>query len=60
MTNAGVAPNPNGAFMMQIVRNLTDKFDGFLRIHPYLIMDRDTRFTESFRNTLDRKGVEPG
>lgn len=59
ITIAGATPNPNGAFMMQIARNLTDEFDGFLRNHKYLIMDRDTKFTEAFRNTLDREGVEP-
>ena len=46
----GATPNPNGAFMMQIARNLTDEFDGFLRNHRYLIMDRDTKFTEAFRD----------
>ena len=55
----GVTPNPNSAFMLQIARNLTDEFDGFLREHRFLIMDRDTKFTEAFRNTLDRAGVEP-
>ncbi len=56
---AGVTPNPNGAFMMQIARNLTDEFDGFLRNHSYLIMDRDTKLTEAFRDALERDGVEP-
>lgn len=56
---AGATPNPNGAFMMQIARNLTDEFDGFLRNHSYLIMDRDTKLTEAFRDALEREGVEP-
>ena len=57
---AGVTPNHNSAFMLQIARNLTDEFDGFLRNHNFLIiLDRDTKFTEDFRNTLDRAGVEP-
>ena len=55
----GVTPNPNSGFMLEIARNLTDEFDGFLRNHKFLIMDRDTKFTEAFRNTLDREGVEP-
>ena len=55
----GVTPNPNGAFMMQIARNLTDELDGFLRNHRYLIMDRDTKFTEAFTDALEREGVEP-
>jgi transposase InsO family protein len=47
--------------MIQIARNLTDDFDGFLRnhIHCYLIMDRDTKFTQGFGDALERDGVEP-
>ena len=45
--------------MLQVARNLTDEFDGFLRNHRYLLMDRDTKFTEAFRNALEREGVEP-
>ncbi len=56
---AGATPNPNGAFMMQIARNLTDEFDGFLKDYAYLIMDRDSKFTKAFRDALDREGVEP-
>ena len=44
--------------MLQVARNLTDEFDGFLRNHSYLIMDRDTKLTEAFRNALEREGVE--
>ena len=46
---AGATPNPNSAFMIQIARNLTDEFDGFLRNHRFLIMDRDTKFTEALQ-----------
>ncbi len=56
---AGATPSPNAAFMIQIARNLTDEFDGFLRHHSYLIMDRDKKFTEAFRDALEREGVEP-
>ncbi|MDH3638714.1 MAG: hypothetical protein OES09_09650, partial [Gammaproteobacteria bacterium] len=45
--------------MMQIARNLTDEFDGFLKDYRYLIMDRDKKFTEAFRDALEREGVEP-
>jgi len=55
----GATPNPNGAFMMQIARNVTDEFDGFLRNHSYLIMDRDSKPTEAFRDALERESVEP-
>ncbi len=56
---AGATPYPTGAFMLQVARNLTDEFDGFLRSHSYLITDRDTKLTEAFRDALEREGVEP-
>ena len=56
---AGVTPAPNGAFMKQVARNLTDVSDGFLLNSRYLIMDRDTKYTEEFRDSLDREGVKP-
>jgi putative transposase len=56
---AGVTRAPNGAFMKQVARNLTDVDDGFLLGKTFLIMDRDTKYTEEFRNYLDREGMKP-
>jgi transposase InsO family protein len=56
---AGVTTAPNGAYMKQVARNLTDVSDGFLLNSRYLIMDRDTKYTEEFRDYLDRDGVKP-
>lgn len=56
---AGVTTTPNGAFMKQVARNLTDMDDGFLLGIRYLIMDRDTKYTTDFREYLDREGVQP-
>ena len=56
---AGVTTAPNGAYMKQVARNLTDVSDGFLVNSRYLIMDRDTKYTEDFRDYLDREGVKP-
>ncbi len=56
---AAVTAAPNGAFMKQVVRNLTDVDDSFLLGKTFLIMERDTRYTEDFRNYLDREGVKP-
>jgi transposase InsO family protein len=56
---AGVTTAPNGAYMKQVARNLTDVSDGFLLNSRYLIMDRDTKYTEDFRDHLDREGVKP-
>ena len=50
---AGVTTAPNGAFMKQVARNLTDMGDGFLLSSWYLIMDRDTKYTNDFRWHLD-------
>lgn len=55
---AGVTPHPDEAWMMQMARNLTDTEDGFLRDKTHLIMDRDTKYSEAFRNALAREGVE--
>jgi len=56
---AGVTTALNGAYMKQVARNLTDVSDGFLLNSRYLIMDRDTKYTEDFRGHLDRAGVNP-
>ena len=56
---AGVTTAPNGAYIKQVARNLTDVSDGFLSNSRYLIMDRDTKYTEDFRGHLDREGVKP-
>lgn len=39
-------------------RNLCDAEDGFLRGKKYLLMDRDTKFSEAFRIILEQAGVE--
>jgi transposase InsO family protein len=56
---AGVTPTPNEAFMLQMVRNLTDVSDGFLLDSEFLIMDCDTKYTKVFRANLKREGIEP-
>ena len=55
---AGCTPNPNELWMKQIARNLTDSFDGFLLGKRYLILDRDTKFSDAFRGILEDEGVE--
>jgi transposase InsO family protein len=56
---AGVTMAPNGAFMKQVARNLTDVEDGFLLAKLFLIMDRDKKYTEGFRGYMDREGIKP-
>jgi transposase InsO family protein len=54
---AGITPNPDGRFMLQVDRNLTDAFDGFLLGKRYLILDRDGKYTEEFRDSLTEAGT---
>jgi putative transposase len=44
--------------MMQVVRNLTDIDDGFLRGKRYLILDRDTKYSDAFRSFHVRDGIK--
>ena len=55
---AGITPNPNEAWMMQIGRNLTEPDDGFLADKRFLIMDRDSKYSLAFRTLLNNSGVE--
>jgi transposase InsO family protein len=43
--------------MAQIARNITDLNEGFLRAGRNLILDRDAKYTEGFRQTLAREGT---
>ena len=45
--------------MMQIARNLTDPFDGFLKDRRQVLMDRDGIFCPDFRRTLREAGCKP-
>jgi hypothetical protein len=56
---AGIASEPDGAWMTQIARNLTDPNDGFLRGVQYIILDRDPLYTTAFRRLLRDSGVKP-
>ncbi|MBI9018832.1 MAG: hypothetical protein JEZ07_16390 [Phycisphaerae bacterium] len=56
---AGISHNPNGPWMEQMARNLTDEFDGFLKNKKYLIHDCDKLFTPKFKKILKDGGVEP-
>ena len=55
---AGICTQPDGSWMTQVARNLTDVEDGFLAGKRYLIHDRDPLFTAEFRETLTAAGVE--
>jgi transposase InsO family protein len=55
---AGIAQQPDGEWMKQIARNLTDADGGFLNGARYLIHDRDPLFTEAFRELLKPSSVK--
>jgi len=55
---AGIAPQPDGEWMKQMARHLTDFDDGFPMGTRYLIHDRDPLFTERFREILKPSGVK--
>ena len=56
---AGVTTNPDGPWMKQVAKNLTDCEDGSLNESRYLLLDRDTKFTAEFQDILRPSGVEP-
>ncbi len=55
---AGITPNPTKRWMLQVARNLIDEESGALASKYYLIIDRDAKYTESFRRLLDDAGTK--
>jgi putative transposase len=49
---AGITTQPNESWMVQVARNLTDRFGGFLMGKSHLILDRDTKYTVQFRRLI--------
>ncbi len=56
---APIKPEPDGAYMKQVARMLTDYEDGFLKGKRYLIHDRDPLYTREFHDILENSGTEP-
>ena len=44
--------------MLQVARNVTDGIGGFLLGKCYLILDRDTKYSQGFREFLEREGIK--
>lgn len=55
---AGVVPEPDGEWMEQVGRNLTDCVDGFLCGCRFLIHDRSALFTREFQMILEAADVK--
>jgi putative transposase len=56
---AGITVHPDEAWMKQIARNVTMEGCGILRDYRYLLHDRDTKYTASFRAIIASGQVEP-
>src|SRR5262245_478550 len=56
---AGITVHPDEAWMKQMARNVTMEGCGILRDCRYLLHDRDTKFTQSFRAIIASGQVEP-
>ena len=57
VTIAGITARPDEAWMLQIGRNLTDDETSALHAKQYLIIDRDTKYSEQFRRLIRDSGT---
>jgi putative transposase len=55
---AGITKHPNEEWMVQIARSATQETLGHLHPCRYVLHDRDTKFSASFRSTLADGGVK--
>ena len=55
----GIVEQAYGNWMVQMARNLTDPFCGFLKNKKYVIHDRDRLYTDVFLTILKAGGIEP-
>jgi len=55
---ADITANPDGNFMAQGARNLTNHVDGFVRDKKFLILDNDALFTTQFVRILEDAGTK--
>ena len=54
---AGITTHPDTQWMLQMARQLTDGIDGILLDKRYIILDRDTKYCQAFRDFLKREGI---
>jgi len=53
----GITTRPDEAWMLQAGRNLIDSESGAMRTKGYLILDRDTKYTDQFRRLIRGSGT---
>src|SRR6202140_2755153 len=54
----GITTRPDEGWMLQAGRNLTDSESGGRRGKGYLILDRDTKYTDQFRGLIRGSGTD--
>jgi putative transposase len=54
----GTTVSPNAQWMSQVARQLVDSVQGFALGKTHLIIDRDTKYVDGFRHTLESAGVQ--
>ena len=55
---AGITPQPDEAWMLQVGRNLVDADSGALALKRYLILNLDAKYTERFRTLVKESATE--
>jgi putative transposase len=58
VTIAGITTRPDESWMLQMGRNVTDSQSGALHAKRYLIIDRDTKYSQQFRRLLQDSGTK--
>ena len=55
---AGITSRPDETWMLQAARNLLDAETGALPAKRYLMLDRDTKYTQRFRHLIENSGTK--
>src|SRR5678815_785394 len=55
---AGITTRPDESWMLQLARNATDSQAGALNAKRYLIVDRDSKYSEQFRRLIRDNGTK--
>ena len=55
---AGITSRPDESWMLQIARNVTDPQVGAMHTKRYLMIDRDTKYSEQFRRLIRDNGTK--
>jgi putative transposase len=56
VTVVGITTRPDESWMLHIARNVSDVQSGSLRAKSYLIIDRDTNYSQQFRRLIQESG----